>query len=71
MTELYVLWAIFYFRYEHHVNASGGRISPVNMNYTDPDFLYPATVPLDSETHGGEDVGVYASGPWAHLFVGM
>lgn len=22
------------------------------------------------ETHGGEDVGVFAIGPWAHLFVG-
>lgn len=22
------------------------------------------------ETHGGDDVGVFAVGPWAHLFVG-
>lgn len=22
------------------------------------------------ETHGGDDVGVFALGPWAHLFVG-
>lgn len=27
-------------------------------------------VNLSWETHGGEDVGVFASGPWAHLFVG-
>lgn len=26
--------------------------------------------PLSDETHGGDDVGVYASGPWSHLFVG-
>ncbi|XP_035440164.2 membrane-bound alkaline phosphatase isoform X1 [Spodoptera frugiperda] len=34
----------------------------------DPDYAYPSLVPLDSETHGGEDVAVYASGPWQHLF---
>ncbi|KAH8365941.1 hypothetical protein KR093_007591 [Drosophila rubida] len=33
--------------------------------------LFPATAPLESETHGGEDVGVFASGPWAHLFTGV
>lgn len=30
-----------------------------------------ALVPLDSETHGGEDVGIYASGPGAHLISGV
>jgi alkaline phosphatase len=25
---------------------------------------------MDYETHGGEDVPIYASGPWAHLFHG-
>lgn len=29
-----------------------------------------ATAPRNSETHGGDDVGVYASGPWSHLFIG-
>lgn len=29
-----------------------------------------STAPRHSETHGGDDVGVYASGPWSHLFIG-
>ncbi|EDV94531.1 membrane-bound alkaline phosphatase [Drosophila grimshawi] len=32
---------------------------------------FPAGVPLDSETHGGDDVLVYALGPWSHLFTGV
>ncbi|GBP04313.1 Alkaline phosphatase, tissue-nonspecific isozyme [Eumeta japonica] len=28
-------------------------------------------VPLESETHGGDDVAVFASGPFAHLFTGV
>lgn len=32
------------------------------------EYAYPSLVPLDSETHGGEDVPVYASGPYQHLF---
>ena len=37
---------------------------------TDPDYLQQALVPRSSETHSGEDVAVYASGPFAHLFDG-
>ena len=37
---------------------------------TDPDFIQQSLVPLASETHGGEDVGIYAIGPWSHLFQG-
>lgn len=33
-------------------------------------FLQEATVPLGSETHAGEDVAIYASGPWSHLVRG-
>ena len=37
---------------------------------TDPDYLQPSLVPMASETHSGEDVAIYARGPWAHLFQG-
>ena len=26
---------------------------------------------LPSETHAGEDVAIFAAGPWAHLFQGI
>ncbi|KAL0838594.1 hypothetical protein ABMA28_016686 [Loxostege sticticalis] len=36
-----------------------------SLNYT-----YPSLVPTARETHGGEDVAVFASGPWSHIFSG-
>ena len=37
---------------------------------TDPNYLQPSLIPMTSETHAGEDVAIYARGPWAHLFQG-
>jgi alkaline phosphatase len=37
---------------------------------TGPEYIQQSLVPLSSETHGGEDLGIYAIGPWAHLFQG-
>jgi alkaline phosphatase len=37
----------------------------------DPDYLQQALVPMSSETHSGEDVLIYATGPQAHLFGGI
>ncbi|MDX1951063.1 MAG: alkaline phosphatase [Verrucomicrobiota bacterium] len=36
-----------------------------------PNFLQEATVPLGSETHAGEDVAIFATGPAANLFHGV
>ncbi|XP_055626172.1 membrane-bound alkaline phosphatase-like [Toxorhynchites rutilus septentrionalis] len=35
------------------------------------EFQYPKLVPLKYETHGGDDVALFAYGPWSHLFSGM
>ncbi|KAM8953079.1 intestinal-type alkaline phosphatase-like [Pelodytes ibericus] len=36
-----------------------------------PNYTQQAAVPLDSETHGGEDVAIFSKGPMAHLFHGV
>ncbi|MCW5696200.1 MAG: alkaline phosphatase [Bauldia sp.] len=41
-----------------------------DVDTTDIDYLQQALVPIGSETHTGDDVAIYAWGPWAHLFSG-
>ena len=36
-----------------------------------PDYHQEATIPMSAETHGGEDVPLYADGPDAYLFHGV
>lgn len=58
-------------------NGPGGlRPGEVRQNLTGVDtrdigYRQQALVPLMDETHGGEDVPIYASGPMAHLFHGV
>ncbi|MDQ9092807.1 alkaline phosphatase [Pseudoalteromonas haloplanktis] len=47
-----------------------GRVDLTDINTQSPGFHQEALVPLSSETHAGEDVGVYARGPGAHLVTG-
>ncbi|HWM94448.1 MAG TPA: alkaline phosphatase [Thermoanaerobaculia bacterium] len=49
---------------------SGERADLTNVDTTADDFQQQALVPLGSETHGGEDVAIYARGPHAYLFQG-
>ncbi|XP_016968394.1 membrane-bound alkaline phosphatase [Drosophila biarmipes] len=51
-------------------NRAEGRALLKEKAVTDSDYQYPALAPLDSETHGGDDVAVYASGPYAQYFSG-
>ena len=52
--------------------VEGPRADLTDVDTTDKDFLQQALVPLaESETHAGDDVGIYAAGPWAHLFDGV
>jgi alkaline phosphatase len=48
----------------------GTRGNVTQEQATDPDYRQQAIVPTRSETHSGEDVAIYARGPWAHLFDG-
>ncbi|XP_052862632.1 membrane-bound alkaline phosphatase-like [Anopheles cruzii] len=58
--------------YKKHVDAATGKRMDVRDMKTDKNnFDFPAMLPVDSETHGGDDVVMYASGPWAHLFTGF
>lgn len=56
--------------YYQTYNENGSRTDLSQFDWTNPKQRYPATIPLKDETHGGEDVGIYASGPESYLFVG-
>ena len=49
---------------------SGSRPELTQEEATDIDYVQQALIPKSSESHSGEDVAVYAKGPWAHLFDG-
>ena len=47
-----------------------GRYDLTNVDTTNPDYLQEAEIPLAAETHGGEDVAIFATGVNAHLIHG-
>jgi alkaline phosphatase len=60
-------------RYPHEptsATAAHGRPDLSKVDTAAPDYLQEALVPLDSETHSGTDVPVYASGPASYLLSG-
>ncbi len=50
--------------------ADTGRKDITDVDTTTPGYHQEALVPLGSETHSGEDVGIYAKGPGAFLVNG-
>jgi alkaline phosphatase len=50
--------------------VQGGRHLKHDTDTESPGYHQEALVPLSSETHGGDDVAIYASGPGAHLLSG-
>lgn len=51
--------------------ATKGRPDLTNVDTSDPDYRQEAAIPLAGETHGGEDVAIFAGGPGAHLLHGV
>ncbi|XP_062252383.1 intestinal-type alkaline phosphatase [Platichthys flesus] len=51
--------------------ANGTRPDVNESLASGKDYRQQATVPLDSETHGIEDVAIFAKGPMSHLFHGV
>ncbi|XP_068097788.1 LOW QUALITY PROTEIN: alkaline phosphatase, tissue-nonspecific isozyme [Hyperolius riggenbachi] len=51
------------------VNSSRENVSTVD--FTHNSYLAQSAVPLRQETHGGEDVAIFAKGPMAHLLHGV
>ena len=39
--------------------------------YVGKDYTFPSSVPVYSETHGAQDVAIFARGPMSHLFHGL
>ncbi len=53
------------------VDLSGGRPVPTEEDLSKPRYRQQALIPTGGETHGGQDVPVYASGPRAYLISGV
>lgn len=52
-------------------SAAEGRPDLTSVDTETPLYRFESAVPLVQETHGGEDVPLYADGPMAHLFRGV
>ncbi|NKB37118.1 MAG: alkaline phosphatase [Gammaproteobacteria bacterium] len=48
-----------------------GRADISKIDTESSNYYQESLIPLIDETHGGEDVAIFADGPWAHLFRGV
>jgi alkaline phosphatase len=56
--------------YPANFAAYSGRADLTNVDTTAKSYMQDVAVPLNNETHAGEDVGIFAKGPNAHLIHG-
>jgi alkaline phosphatase len=60
--------------FQHEVSgyrkANEGRPNLADVDTEHPDYMQESTVPLSNETHGGDDVGIWARGPGAQAVRG-
>lgn len=50
--------------------ATKGRPDLTKVKTNEPDYMQESILPMKAETHGGEDVAIFASGPGAAAFHG-
>ncbi|KAL0275004.1 UNVERIFIED_CONTAM: hypothetical protein PYX00_002998 [Menopon gallinae] len=50
--------------------VNGGRPDMSKDNREHFKYVFPSAAPLSHETHGGDDVAVFARGPYSHIFSG-
>lgn len=53
-----------------NVHPSAGRPDLTHVDTQAPDYLQESMIPLKAETHGGDDVGIWATGPGSAAFHG-
>ncbi|XP_045223826.2 alkaline phosphatase, placental type isoform X2 [Macaca fascicularis] len=63
--------ALLYGNGPGYVLKDGARPDVTESESGSPEYRQQAAVPLDEETHAGEDVAVFARGPQAHLVHGV
>ncbi|HEY0333983.1 MAG TPA: alkaline phosphatase [Stenotrophomonas sp.] len=60
-------------RFNHEPSSFEPRVGRPDLTHVDtaaPSYMQESLVPLKSETHGGEDVGIWATGPGSASFRG-
>jgi alkaline phosphatase len=60
-------------RWPHHASGyqpASGRPDLTEVDTAAPDYMQEATVPASAESHGGDDVGIWARGPGSHAVRG-
>lgn len=56
---------------DKHYDITSGRQNINDIDTTSSGYHQEALIPLNAETHAGEDVGIYASGPGSYLVSGV